>query len=82
MTPFSQLSGIFRVTRRLFSGLLDVSVLLRNLSMSFLNAPMPGILAARVDLLKLGKRLAEVRADVVDKSQHIVSAATLTFSIR
>ncbi|GGR38377.1 PaaI family thioesterase [Streptomyces netropsis] len=59
-----------------------LSVLLRNVSLSFLEAPAPRALTARATLLKLGKRTAEVRGDVLDDTRRLVATAALTYTVR
>ncbi|MFI1968454.1 hypothetical protein BLA24_13995 [Streptomyces cinnamoneus] len=60
----------------------ESSIRLRTMSMSFLQAPVPGALTAQVVLLRQSKRNTEVRADVVDATAGTVCAGSLLFSVR
>ncbi|MFD4372977.1 PaaI family thioesterase [Streptomyces sp. NPDC058486] len=58
------------------------SIRLRSASLSYLDAPAPGVLTARAHLLKHAKRNAEVRVDLLDPGARLASTATLLFSVR
>ncbi|MDX2100982.1 MAG: PaaI family thioesterase [Alphaproteobacteria bacterium] len=52
-----------------------------NLTIDFLRRPEPGPLTAEGTILKLGRRLAVIRVDVLDASRILVAHATGTYSI-